>query len=92
MKKKKEILSKQRSNGIKRCVTRSKTWRVFNLKWKYNQVMFNNTWTTNHFIIEYIEAVDEGAEAFLLIYKSRQIEYFKTLAKAKMVAQLIHEA
>lgn len=90
MTKKKEILSKNKSNGIKRCVTRSKTWRAVNLKWKYSEVLFARTWTTEEFVIRWIEGY-EDADSYLLIYNTREIFYFKSLEKAKKVAQLMHE-
>lgn len=95
MKKKKEILSKQKSNGIKRCVTRSKTWRAVKLKWKYSeQFIFEKMWTAKEFVIEWIEGRggEDGGDGYLLKYNTREIEYFKSLARAKRVAQLISEA
>lgn len=90
MKKKKEILSKQKSNGIKRIVTRRKTWRAVNLKWKYTEKLFVRTWTSKEFVIEWVEGYEE-ADAYLLFYQGRELEYFKSLARAKNVAQLINE-
>lgn len=91
MKKQKEILSKQKSNAIKRIVTRSKTWRAVELKWKYSEALFVRNWIAGSFTINWIDGY-EDADGYLLFYKGREIEYFKSLAKAKKVAQLISEA
>lgn len=74
-------------------VSRRKNWRLKKkLIWEIVDKPFEQIWEAKEFKIYWVEGRggEDGGDAYLLNYNTREIEYFKTLGRAKKVAELIY--